>query len=185
MDWREHITFGDVCSFAWGAVKLYETLADLEARGFGTLVVPSRGTFPFTDRLFTIHQKWSKTREHENRVLHGRSTPFHRSQITLPFTADSTLDDPGTGQGISYQIRDYWVKVLRAWIDGDLNSPELSRLIYLSQRMLCDSEGRRNLSYSRLVGSDPWAGAAWPMDLGYQRLPTSCPPSTASTAPDI
>lgn len=142
MDWREHITYDDVCSFAWGAVRLYETLVELEFKGFGTLVVPSRGTFPFTDRLFTIHQKWSKTREHENRVLHGSSTPFHRSQITLPFTADSTLDDPAAGQGISYQIRDYWVKVLRAWIDGDLHSPELNYYQFVQEHLLGISVGR-------------------------------------------
>ncbi|MDH4652388.1 hypothetical protein [Pseudomonas sp. BN606] len=133
MDWQERITFDHMHSFAWACIKLYETLVDLESRGFGTLVIPSRGTFPFTKNLFEIHQKWALKHTEKSKILHGLSTPFKNSEITLPFTADSKLIDSIPSDPISKQIRNFWVKVLKAWLQGDLTAPELLYYQYIQE----------------------------------------------------
>lgn len=133
MDWQERITFDHMHSFAWACIKLYETLVALESRGFGTLVIPSRGTFPFTNHLFAIHQKWALSRQEKNNILHGLSTPLQNSKITLPFTADSNLNDSIPANPVSKQIRNFWVRVLKAWLQGDLTAPELLYYQYIQE----------------------------------------------------
>lgn len=142
MDWQERITFDDMHSFAWACIKLYETLVDLELRGFGTLVIPSRGTFPFTKHLFAIHQKWALKRTEKSKILHGLSTPFRNSEITLPFTADSRLIDSIPGNPVSKQIRNFWVRVLKAWLQGDLGAPELLYYQYVQEDIFGINVGR-------------------------------------------
>ena len=124
--WDEIFSIENVESYSWAAVKLYEELIRLEENGFGTMVLPSRGTTPFHHLLNQIHIEYPKTRKHSSNIRHLLDKPFGNSTIQLPFTADppevagNAPQPPG-----SAWIRDHCVRVLRAWLYGDLSDPSL------------------------------------------------------------
>ncbi|MGV3581645.1 MAG: hypothetical protein ACO1N8_05000 [Methylophilus sp.] len=124
--WDSIFSMENFHSYAWGCVMLYETLVDLEKKGFTTLVNPSRGAVPFINTLTTTHQFHCLKSKHSNRVLHDLEKPFSGNVIMLPFTSDPPNEWPEVGGlNSSEQIRDYWVKVLKAMLTGDLESQHL------------------------------------------------------------
>jgi hypothetical protein len=119
--WSRRISLQHVRSYAAAAVKLYETLVALEDQGYEVAVFPSRGTTPFQDLTWNVHQSGLVQQRGRTSWHHNLNTPFGYRTITLPFTADAPQ---GAVNGTA-EIRDYWVRVLRAILEHDSASPEL------------------------------------------------------------
>ncbi len=119
--WNTRISLEHVRSYVDAAVKLYEVLVALEDEGYETAVFPSRGTTPFQDLTWNVHRSGCVQQRGPEPWLHSLHTPFAYGTVTLPFTADAPV---GVIDGTS-QIRDYWVRVLRAIITRDSASNEL------------------------------------------------------------
>jgi hypothetical protein len=119
--WNRRISLQHVRSYAAAAVGLYETLVALEDQGYEAAVFPSRGTTPFQDLTWNVHRSGFVQQRGPTPWHHSLNTPFGYRTITLPFTADApedAVDGPA-------QIRDYWVRVLRAILEHDSMSAEL------------------------------------------------------------
>jgi|GEM_PF-3378706 hypothetical protein len=119
--WNTRISFEHVQSYATAAVNLYEALVALEDEGYQTAVFPSRGTTPFQNLTWNVHRSDCVQQRGPAPLLHSLNEPFAYGTVTLPFTADA----PGDAVDGTSQIRDYWVRVLRAIINGDSGSSEL------------------------------------------------------------
>jgi hypothetical protein len=119
--WNRRISLQHVRSYVAGAVGLYETLVALEDQGYEAAVFPSRGTTPFQDLTWNVHRSGFVEQRGATAWHHSVNTPFGYRTITLPFTADAP---EGVTDG-SEQIRDYWVRVLRAILEHDSASAEL------------------------------------------------------------
>jgi hypothetical protein len=141
--WNSIFSMDNFHSYAWGCVKLYETLVQLEKEGFTTLVNPSRGAVPFIQTLDITHRFHSLNRKHSNNVLHNLQKPLSGNEIMLPFTADVPEGYvANNGISASEQIREYWVKVLKAMLVGDLRSPHLIFYQFLLTNLLGFEEGQ-------------------------------------------
>lgn len=119
--WNRRISLQHVRSYVAAAVGLYETLVALEDQGYEAAVFPSRGTTPFQDLTWNVHRSGFVPQRGPTPWHHSLNTPFGYRTITLPFTADApedAVDGPS-------QIRDYWVRVLRAILEHDSASAEL------------------------------------------------------------
>jgi hypothetical protein len=132
--WQERFSAENIQSYGWACIKVYEELVKLEGLGYTTLVNPSRGATPFLENLNPIHQRYSLHRSESSDIVHGLGAPFASNVITLPFTADPP--DCVDSSIASFQIRDYWVRVLKAYLTGDLLSPELQFYQYVTLDLL-------------------------------------------------
>jgi hypothetical protein len=119
--WNRRISLQNVRSYAAAAVGLYETLVALEDEGYECAVFPSRGTTPFQDLTWNVHKSGFVQQRGPTPWHHSLNIPFGYRTITLPFTADALEGDV---EGPA-QIRDYWVRVLRAILEHDSASAEL------------------------------------------------------------
>jgi len=119
--WNRRISLQYVRSYVAGAVELYETLIALEDQGYEAAVFPSRGTMPFQGLTWNVHRSGFVEQRGPTPWHHSLNTPFGYRTITLPFTADA----PAGAIDGSAQIRDYWVRVLRAILEHDSASAEL------------------------------------------------------------
>ncbi|MBB3804271.1 hypothetical protein FHR51_000382 [Xanthomonas arboricola] len=143
--WNRRISLQHVKSYVEAAIDLYETLVVLEDQGYEAAVFPSRGTTPFKDLTWIVHRSDLVERRGPTRWQHDLNKPFGRRTITLPFTADapkSTVDG-------SAQIRDYWVRVLRAILEQDSASAELRYYQYCTE-VLFGFERVRGLPLNRV-----------------------------------
>ena len=114
----------NIQSYAWACISFYERLLELEKSGFGTLVIPSRGVVPIEQTLFSMHVKNGKLSTGLTYAERTKTEPFRTSKIVLPFTADPPIDQVGTnGLTSSEQIRDFWVRVLKAILLGNTSCP--------------------------------------------------------------
>ncbi|SEO93896.1 hypothetical protein SAMN02800692_2896 [Luteibacter sp. UNC138MFCol5.1] len=110
-------------AYAHAAIDLYDALLEREREGYTTLVFPSRGTSPFKHLLHDIHHSpfYDRHDRLEDQIRHRLNEPFASRTIELPFTADP----PEHRSNDSGDIRDFWVRVLRAMLTQDASSSEL------------------------------------------------------------
>lgn len=132
--WSERFSKENIESYAWACVSLYESAVRLHRQGFTTLVNPSRGATPFLQTMSALHLNYGKKNESDNDVLTLLNRPFAGREIMLPFTADPPVGHDG--DGATAQIRDYWVRVLKAYLLGDVYSPEIQFYQYVTLGLL-------------------------------------------------
>lgn len=119
--WNRIFADSIIRSYASAAFELYETLVELEDRGYEALVYPSRGTTPFKQLIHLAHNSGFAKQRGATPLHHRIAEPFAYRTIDLPFTADPPSGIPGGHK----QIRNYWVRVLKAILERDAESPDL------------------------------------------------------------
>jgi len=129
--WNRVFSGSSIRSYAAAAVHLYDALVDLEDRGYEAAVFPSRGTTPFKDLTWLVHSSGLVSQRGPTAFHHSINTPFAYGTIDLPFTADP----PEHLLGGSVEIRDYWVRVLKALLTHEDASQELRYYQYCLSKL--------------------------------------------------
>lgn len=131
--WSEEFNSSNILDYANAALSINSYLRVLFLEGFNSIVIPSRGAYPFfkaAQAAWYNEQQALKTAEDRYQErLNILMSPMHSVTI-LPFSADPTEKEQETKA-----IRKFWANVLSALINRQSSNPFLLYYYYLKTQM--------------------------------------------------
>lgn len=121
---RDLVTPSNVLAYASAGIAVARTAQRLRARGYASMIIPSRGAVPVMDVARSYYRSilWPHI-SRADRADIGSVTRIGPLTLTFqaPFTADA--GEMGVANLDTSHIRTFWARVVAAIARGDLNNP--------------------------------------------------------------